>query len=189
MDDRIREWDERFARGEDSHGTLASAPLPAAVEGVPPGLALDLACGAGRHAIFLAERGWRVQAIDGSRHAIERMLAQARERGLSDRIEPRVADLEAPGFSLEPDSYDLVCDFYFLHRPLFAEIRRTVRRGGRFAAALHVRAAPEEKGRFLLEAGELRALFADWVILHEREGVAAEDGHRHRCVELIAERP
>lgn len=188
MSGRIREWEARFASGEDVHGTVASAPLPAAIEGVPPGLALDLACGAGRHAIFLAERGWRVHAVDGSRNAIERMLARARDRGLSERIEARVADLEAPGFPLDREAYDLVCDFYFLHRPLFAEIRRAVRPGGRFAAALHVRSAPEEKGRFLLEPGELRAAFADWEILHEREGVADENGHKHRRVELIAAR-
>jgi SAM-dependent methyltransferase len=189
MNDRIREWDERFARGDELHGGVASPPLPAAVEGAPPGLALDLACGAGRHAIFLAERGWRVQALDGSRNAIDRMMTEARVRGVADRIEARVADLEAAGFALDLPAYDLVCDFYFLHRPLFEPIRRAVRPGGRFAAALHVRSAPEEKGRFLLDPGELRAAFADWTILHHREGASAEGGHKHWTAELIARRP
>jgi len=189
MNDRIREWDERFARGEELHGGLVSAPLPAAVAAAPPGLALDLACGAGRHALFLAAGGWRVRALDGSRNGIGRLLAQARERGLDDRIEAEVADLEAPGFALDADAYDLVCDFYFLHRPLFAEIRRALRRGGLFVAALHVRSSAEERGRFLLEAGELRGAFARWTILHDREGPALEEGHRHWTAELIARKP
>jgi len=189
MSDRIGEWNERFARGEELHGGIPSPPLPAAVEGVPPGLALDLACGAGRHAIFLAERGWRVLALDGSQAAIERMLAQARERGVAGRIAARVADLEAQGLALTVAAYDLVCDFYFLHRPLFEQIRGAVRPGGLFAAALHVRSSPEEKGRFLLKPGELAAAFAGWTILHHREGASAEGGHKHATAELIARRP
>jgi len=134
MDDRIRRWDEKFARGEELHEFAPSPPLPAAAEGIAPGLALDLACGAGRHALWLAGRGWRVQAMDGSRTGIERMLAEARARGVAERIEARIADLEAPDFALE-GAYDLVCDFYFLHRPLFGQIRRAVRPGGRLLAA------------------------------------------------------
>jgi SAM-dependent methyltransferase len=181
-------WNERFARGEELHGYLASPPLAKAVEGIAPGLALDLACGAGRHAIFLAERGWRVHALDGSQAGIDRMLAEARRRGVEAGIEPRIADLEAPGFALE-GAYDLVCDFYFLHRPLFEQIRRVVKPGGLFAAAIHVRTSPDEKGRFLLQPGELRSLFADWEVLHSTEGEAAETGHHHGTAELIARRP
>lgn len=181
-------WNERFARGEELHGYAPSPPLPQAVQGVAPGLALDLACGAGRHAIFLAERGWRVHALDGAQAGIDRMMEEARRRGVSGRIEARIADLEAPDFALD-GSYDLVCDFYFLHRPLFEQIRRIVKPGGLFAAAVHVRASPEEKGRFLLQPGELRALFADWEVLHSREGAAAESDHHHGTAELVARRP
>ena len=163
------DWDERFARGDELHGGLPSPPLPQAIEGVTPGLALDLACGAGRHSLFLAERGWRVHAIDSSRVGIQRMLDEAWKRGVSDRIEAEVADLEAPDFTLER-SYDLICDFYFLHRPLFDQIRRSTRL---FAAAIHI-----GSGRFLLAPGELNQLFSDWKILHYREGDSAESAHK-----------
>jgi SAM-dependent methyltransferase len=189
MNDQIRHWDEKFARGEELHGYEPSPPLPAAVANVAPGLALDIASGAGRHAIWLAERGWRVDAIDGSRVGTERMMAEATRRGVADRIAARIADLEAPEFTVPANAYDLVCDFYFLHRPLFEQIRRAVRPGGLFVAALHVRGA--EPGRFVLDPGELRSLVEHWrwEVWSFREGEPAELGHRHATAEIIARSP
>jgi SAM-dependent methyltransferase len=192
VNDRLKRWDEKFARGEELHGFAASPPLPAAVEGVVPGLALDLASGGGRHAMFLAERGWRVHALEGSRVAVERMMREATRRNLADRIEAHICDLESDGFGLESDAYDLVCDFYFLHRPLFAQIRRAVRPGGLFVAAIHVadptgRAAPHA---FLLAPGELKAQVATWGwdVLHDREGAPTESDHQHATAEIVARR-
>jgi len=181
-------WDERFLRGDELHGFVPSPPLPQAVRGGTPGRALDLACGAGRHAIFLAEHGWNVHAIDASRVGVQRMLDEASKRGVSQLILAEVADIESPLFRIEGE-HDMVCVFYFLHRPLFAQIRSAVRPGGLFVGAIHFRSARDEQGRFLLEPGELRALFSDWEILHSREGAAAESGHRHGVAELIARRP
>jgi tellurite methyltransferase len=193
VNERLRKWDEKFARGDELHGFAPSAPLPDAVRGRAPGLALDLACGAGRHALFLAGQGWRVLAIDGSRAGIDRMLDEARRRGVEDRIEARTGDLESESFSLEPDAFDLVCDFYFLHRPLFAQIRRAVRPGGLFVAAIHVedRAGGEAPHSFLLAPGELRALVDGWgwEVVHAREGVSSETGHRHATAGIVARRP
>jgi len=190
--DRLQRWDEKFARGEELHGFAPSPPLPAAIQGVRPGLALDLACGAGRHALFLAEHGWRVHALDGSRKGIERMMGEAAGRNLAGRIDPRLCDLESAGFALEADAYDLVCDFYFLHRPLFEQVRRAVRPGGLFVAAIHIEdaaggAAPH---RFLLSPGELATLVASWgwEVLHEREGPSEEPDHRYATAEIVARR-
>jgi len=190
MSDQIRKWDERFARGDELHEFLPSPPLPAAVAGAAPGLALDLASGAGRHAIWLAERGWRVEAIDGSRVGTDRMMTEARSRKVAERIEWRITDLEEPGFTLEADRYDLVCDFYFLHRPLFDQVRRAVRPGGLFVAAIHTKGGTSE-GHFVLHPGELRTIVMDWgwSILSFREGDAAESGHRHPTAEIVARRP
>jgi SAM-dependent methyltransferase len=189
MKEQIQRWDERFARGEELHGYEPSPPLPEAIARVPPGVALDLASGAGRHAIWLAERGWRVHAIDGSRAGTERMMIEARRRGVADRIDARIADLEAPEFALPADSYDLVCDFYFLHRPLFDHIRRAVKPGGLFVAAVHVRGP--EPGRFVLDRGELRALVESWGwdVLASREGDSPESGHhQHATAQIVARR-
>jgi SAM-dependent methyltransferase len=190
MSDQIRKWDERFARGEELHDDQPSPPLPAAVAGIAPGLALDLASGAGRHALWLAERGWRVHAVDGSRVGSERMMKEARRRAVADRIEARIADLEDPAFTIDTDRYDLVCDFYFLHRPLFEQIRVAVRRGGLFVAAIHTKGGTSE-GHYVLHPGELRRIVESWgwSVVSFREGDSAESGHRHPTAELVARRP
>jgi SAM-dependent methyltransferase len=196
--ERIAKWNERFSRGEELHEFLPSPPLPDAVAGIAPGLALDIACGAGRNSVFLAERGWRVVAVDGSQVGINRMLELAAKRGCADRIEAHVVDLEAQPseFPIEPGRYDLITDFYFLHRPLFAEIRAGVRAGGLFVAAIHVPAAPDrgQGGRahhFLLDPGELERLVSGWGwhVLYAREGESTETGHNHDTAEIIAQRP
>jgi hypothetical protein len=78
-------------------------------------------------------------------------------------VDARVADLEAHEFTIEPDAYDLICDFYYLQRDLFPQIRDGVRPGGAVAVAIHL------TGRFALESGELRTLFAGWKILYYSE--------------------
>jgi tellurite methyltransferase len=178
------DWDEHFAKGQAPQDP--SPPLPEAVAGLAPGLALDLACGAGRHALFLAGRGWRVRALDASRADIARLEEEAGRRGVAHLVRAGIADLESPAFELQGE-YDLICDFYFLHRPLFAQVRRAVRPGGLFASALHLRRG--DTGRFLLEPGELRAAFQGWEILVDREGASAQPGHRHAVAELIARKP
>lgn len=195
--DRIAKWDARYARHEETHGFAPSPLLAQAIEGVAPGLALDVACGAGRHAVALAERGWRVVAVDGSCAGVDLLRTEARRRGVADRIDARVADLSGNptsprGFAIERARYDLVACFFFLDRSLFPEMRAGVRPGGLFVAAIHVNvpgdAAPH---RFLLDRGELRRIVEPWrwEILHAREGVPPDSGHTHPAAEIVARQP
>jgi SAM-dependent methyltransferase len=187
MSDRIARWNERYA---NEGGRFDPSPLLAvAVDDVAPGRALDLACGTGRHAIALAERGWRVLAVDAAVRAVELMAAEAARRGVADRIEGVVADLEAipRALAIEREAYDLVCDFYFLDRALFPEIRDAVRPGGRFVAAIHVDAEGEG---FRFAPGELRAVVGawDWEILYESEG-RRDASARRATAEIVARKP
>ena len=195
---QIEKWNARYAGRDPGALAAPSPPLPDAVAGVPAGRALDLACGAGRHAIWLAERGWRVDAVDGSDAAIALLLANAGRAGCRERLEPHVADLEAdpPAFTIPDAAYDLIVDCYFLHRPLFAAIRNGVRPGGLFVAALHLPAAPGGPGHgYILQPGELKRMVADWgwSVLHslERVGDAVSDAaHQDLGVaEIVARRP
>ena len=183
----MADWDERYSRGEQ----IIKEPLPLLVrvaDRLKPGRALDLACGTGRHAIFLAERGWRVIAVDASSVGIEIAKALARVREVE--VDWRVADLERGEFEIERDAYDLVCVFYYLQRDLFPQIRAGVRAGGIVVAAIHmVDDSPNAKPMnpdFLLQPGELRAEFSGWEILHDYEGHPTEEGHQRRTAEIVA---
>lgn len=192
---RIAKWNARYAAGA---AAPAAPPLPlltAAVEGVQPGRALDLACGSGRHALWLAARGWRVTAVDGAATALDLLLARAELNGCSDRIESSVADLEAdpPDFSIAEAAYDLVVDSFFLHRPLLPAIRNGVRPGGLLVAAFHVPGGAGARGHgYVLEPGELAEMVTGWgwAVLHsaERESAADED-HGLGVAEIVARRP
>ncbi len=162
--------------------------LVRAASRLKPGRALDLACGVGRHAIFLAERGWQVTAVDASRVGIELARVAARERGVE--VDWRVIDLERGSFEIEAEAYDLIGVFYYLQRDLFPQIRAGVVRGGLVIAAIHmVDESPDIKQMnpdFLLEPGELRAEFHGWEILHDYEGTPTEGGHQRRTAEIVA---
>lgn len=200
-DRRLSRWDERYARGDELYGFVPSPPLPAAlaslpaaIDGLRPGRALDLACGGGRHALFLAEQGWEVDAVDASQVGLDVLAREAERRGVRTKITTHRADLETdpPGFAIAPAHYDLILDFYFLHRPLLAAVPRGLRPGGLFVAAIHYEEPGVERPHaFVLAPGELRAIVAAWgfEILHAREGSSQEKGHHRATAEVVARRP
>jgi len=190
----MADWDERYRRGEHASEEPHRLLSVALAHFARPGRALDIACGAGRHALMLAERGWRVVAVDSSRVGVELTQERARRRGVE--VETHVADLERGEFEIEPEAYDLVCDFYYLQRDLFPSVRAGVRPGGAFVAAIHLEDDdPEVKPMnpdFLLRPGELLAEFGGWRILHQHETshVDQDPGEHHRrTAELIAIKP
>ncbi len=195
----MADWDERYRRGEhatdEPNGLLVRAVemLASRVEGgsLKGRRALDLACGAGRHALFLAARGMRVTAVDASRVGVGLTLSRARERGLE--VDARVADLERGEFVIEEGAYDLVCDFYYLQRDLFPAMRAALKEGGLLVAAIHmVDDSPQAKPMnpdFLLRPGELRGAFGGLEILHQHETTGHDPDageHTRRSAELIA---
>lgn len=101
------DWDEKW-RGrldEHRHAELMGRPsrfLVSAIEGCEPGRALDLACGAGRHAVWLAERGWRVTAVDFSEVALAEARRLSAARGLDvEWIAADVLSWEPPARAFE----------------------------------------------------------------------------------------
>jgi len=180
-----RNWDQHFA--DPAHVDSAADPLLIqAADMLPPGRALDLACGPGRHALYLAGLGWQVTAVDSSAVAIGLLRAQA--SGLA--IHARLADLERGQFAIAPNAYQLICDFLYLQRNLFPQIREGVHPGGIFAGAIHLfQEGCSETPRnpdFLLRPGELRSLFDGWKVLFYSEG--GELGRSRRIARIIARR-
>ena len=186
----MADWDQRYRNGE--HATKEPSPLlRTAIKSLKPGRALDIACGVGRYAIFLAEHGWQVTAVDSSGVGIEILQTRALKAGLT--VEAHVADLESSEFQIERATYDLVCVFYYLQRDLFSPMRAGVKPGGVVVAAIHLNDGKQDakpaNPAFLLERGELKQLFADWQITYYREGESDEGGHHHDTAYLIARKP
>ena len=180
-----RNWDQHFA--DPDHVNATPDPLLVqAADILPPARALDLACGPGRHALYLARLGWHVTAVDSSSVAIGQLRAQAARLA----IDARLADLERGEFAIAPAAYQLICDFLYLQRSLFPQIRERVHPGGIFAGAIHLAqencAATPCNRDFLLETGELRSLFADWKVLFYSE--SGEPGRSRRMARIIARR-
>jgi tellurite methyltransferase len=167
----LEEWNERYRAREEIDAEPARLLVDAvsALKPAAPLRALDLACGAGRNALWLAARGWEVVAIDGAAEAI-RIVHEH-----DPAMDARVMDLEtnAP-LPFDDESFDLVAILYYLHRPLFAEAKRLVRRGGMIVCAVKMR------GTYRVAPGELAQHFEDCEVLRLREGEIAE---------LIARRP
>ncbi len=186
----IRDWNERYRLRERPAEDLDAAPIPLLVKtavGLAPGKALDLACGAGRNALWLAEHGWEVTAVDGAAAAIEILQNRAAERGLE--INAVLADLEKGEFEIEPARWDLVAMCYYLQRNLFEPAKRGVAPGGILISIVHINGPGEEDGPHRLRPGELEKYFAGWEILHRYEGKANDAAHRRAVAEIVARRP
>jgi SAM-dependent methyltransferase len=106
---RAEEWDERYAE-QQQWSAAPNAQIAALLAGLPPGDAVDLAAGEGRHALWLAGLGWRVTAVDFS----DVGLARGRAQSGADRVAWVTADVTS--WSTGPESLDLVLIAY-LHLP------------------------------------------------------------------------
>jgi tellurite methyltransferase len=187
---KIRKWDERYRLRERPEEDLDAAPTPLVVAtagNLRPGKALDLACGVGRNALWLAEHGWDVTAVDGAATAIEILRNRASERGL--KINAAVADLEEGEFVIESSRWDLIAMCYYLQRNLFEPAKQGVAPGGIVISIVHITEPGEEPTAHRLRPGELEKYFAGWEILHRYEGKPNDSAHRRAVAEIVARRP
>ncbi len=132
--------------------------------------ALDLAGGVGQNGLWLAEQGYVVDILDISRAALDRARLEMTTRKIRT-VNLLCVDLDEAGLS--PDSYDLVCVFRFLSRPLLANLMTTIKPGGRLIYEtfnLSVREArPDFSPEFCLSPGELTAAFPKWRVLRDAD--------------------
>ena len=179
-------YDELYRSAPAVWSGRPNAQLVAEASGLTPGTALDAGSVEGGDALWLAERGWRVTAVDFSPVALERGAAAAAARGLADRIEWRHADLD--GWTPPERSFDLVTAHY-LHATwtdrdrMFRGLAAAVAPGGTLLVVGHLldESSEHEHGHghrhepgALYTAGEVAAVLEpeSWVV------VAAEERDR-----------
>jgi len=133
-------WDERYSSSDALWSGHVNQVVRDEVAELPAGRALDVGCGEGGDALWLAGRGWEVLGVDVSRVALERAAARARETGLAGRTTWERRDLLE--WTPAQASYDLV-SVAFVHlatddrRDVYAGLAGAVAPGGTFLVAAH----------------------------------------------------
>ncbi len=181
-------WDQRY-RSQDAG---IRAPAEFLIENLallpPRGRVLDVAMGTGRHALFLASRGYEVTGVDISPVAVQRCQEEASRLGL--RVEAICADLTA--WPWPASAFDIVLDFYFLQRDLCPRIASALRPGGvlvfeTFTTGQRQFGWGPAEDNFLLRPGELPTLFPTLHVIRYREAIVPEGDRGPKAVaSLIA---
>ncbi|MET9260995.1 FAD-dependent oxidoreductase [Amycolatopsis sp. NPDC004079] len=178
-------WEERYRSRDEMWSGRPNDQLVTEASGLEPGHALDAGCGEGGDAIWLAQQGWRVTAVDFSTTAIERGRAQAAKLGVGERITWVAADV---GEWVPESKFDLVTT-HFLHIPsaartvAFARLADAVAPGGTLLVVGHdpadVHAGRPHMPDMMFTAGEVaETLDQSWASVaaeaRERAAVGAE---------------
>lgn len=187
LEDR-RRWDAKYAARDVPAQVEPDAWLASCAKGLPVGRALDLASGLGHNAVWLATRGWSVDAIDISPVGLQ--IAQQLAQRQAQHVGWIAADLEQ--FELPVSAYDLIAVFRFLDRVrLPAMIEAALKPGGILVyetfTQRHFERFPDSIRRrsFLLEAGELPRLFGSLNTVNYQE----LDSPQHSVAQLAARKP
>jgi SAM-dependent methyltransferase len=144
-----------------------------------------LAAGLGRHALWLAERAWKVTAVDVSEVALEKLGQAAGEL----KVNIRLLAIDAAEYNFEPAGFDLIVLFYHLDRTLFSKIVSALSPGGLLICKMAVRwgseTALEESNFKPLDRNELPSLVPRLAIVDHHERPVRDRG----VVEFVGRKP
>ena len=187
------EWDAKHSLAANEAGAAPAGILTELWPLLPAGPALDLACGRGRNALFLAEHGRHVTAVDWSDAALDILEERAKCSKIPVRRVSRIdeakplaragigllqADLEA--VALPANRYSVIVCVRYLQRSLFPQICLALRPGGMLLFETYTKAQLDFAGgprdpAHLLNTGELRRAFPGLEVIFYRE-LRAEKG-------------
>jgi 2-polyprenyl-3-methyl-5-hydroxy-6-metoxy-1,4-benzoquinol methylase len=185
-----KRWDKRFGRKEFTLGKEPNPFLKKYLHLLPRGKALDMATGEGRNAVFLAQNGFEVDAVDISQKGLNKARKLAREKGV--KMNALLVDLDH--YQIEKDRYDLIANFYFLKRRLIPKIRKGLKKGGEVIFETYIlehrtlATGGPKQAKYFLKPNELLRLFKDFRILFYREGIFREGRKRKAVASLIAQK-
>lgn len=180
-------WDKRY----DQESDVSKEPslfLKQQFHELPRGMALDLAMGTGRNAIFLAENGYVVDGIDSSEVAVEKVRSFAQRESLP--INAKQADLT--NYQIVENTYDVILNFYFLERSLFPHIMKGLKQGGMLLFETYTIEQPEygrpHNPAYLLKPNELLQSFIDLHIIYYHERIDKQKGGTKAIASLLAQK-
>jgi SAM-dependent methyltransferase len=185
-----RKWDGKYSTKGFPDDSRPNSFLRRNIRLIGQGRALDVAAGDGRNAVFLAQNGWTVDAVDISRVGLRKAQQLASRKKV--KIQTIQSDLDC--YPIEKGKYDLVANFYFLDRRLIPKIKRGLKKGGKiiFETYLVDPAAADSEilknKEYLLQANELLSFFQDFRILFYREGFFREGGKKRSIASLLAQK-
>lgn len=186
--DRQR-WNERYARGAYQQRPHPSELLVTACTEITPhsGAALDIACGAGRNALYLAGLGFEVTAIDISTVALERARESA--AGMDLRVNWQAVDLDT--VAVLDEEYQLICMMRYVNPGLLAVAARSLAPGGTLVVEEHLRtrtevAGPRNPDYRVPEGALLQAAQGLRVLYHREDEFIDPDGAPVALARLIA---
>lgn len=170
-------WDAKYA--DPQFAPREPSAVLVSLEGFLPkrGRAIDVAGGAGRNAIWLAQRGLDVTIADVSAVGLELAGRRAAEAGVT--IRTLCTDLEQQPFP--PGPWDLILSVRYLQRPLFKIYPQVLAPGGTLVVIqptkTNLERHPKPPPEFLLDDGELPGLIFGLKVVHFEEGWLADDRH------------
>lgn len=190
-------WERLYTeRGQRWSGS-PNQHLVEIVSDLPPGRALDLGCGEGGDAVWLARRGWAVTAVDVSLTALRRLSAQAEAEGVADRIDAVVIDLGTAFPDVPKGGWDLVSAQFFqstIALPRTAILRRgaaATAPGGLFLVVEHGEAPPWSNHHNVVfptveeTLAELALPFEGWTPVRVEQSTREAEGPDGQLHELV----
>ena len=186
-----RKWNKRYAAGAYATRPAPSAWVQQWLPDAPVGRALDVACGLGRNARFLAQADFAVDAVDISSEALSRAAALARSEGVE--VSWRECDLEQ-GLPEDCVGYQLIIMIRYVNAALLEDLCARLAPGGYLLVEEHLRTAEQVAGPdnplFRVAPGELRQALVGLQVLGAEESVLTDpDGARVALARVAARRP
>jgi len=183
-------WNDRFEKKEFALGREPNPFLKKHTHLLPKGKALDIASGEGRNAVYLAQHGFEVDAVDISEKGLRKARKLAQEKGVG--INTLLVDLDQ--YQIQKERYDLIANFYFLKRHLIPRIKKGLKKGGKVIFETYLLehrtlgTGGPKQAKYFLKPNELLRLFKNFRILFYREGIFREGRKKKAVASLIAEK-
>ena len=181
-------WDERFRTGRYPSNPDPDPVLVRYVDTFPAGKALDIACGTGRNAVFLAEQGYAVTGLDQSREGLKIARSNAEDRGVADRCNWIHADALAHEYPQE--TFDIITVRSFRIYDRLTDVKAALKPDGVLYYQDHLRTAegvdygPPTTRR--VGTNEILRACLDLTVLHYREFRTGSEDHRGANAQIIA---